>query len=233
MLASFIRRGITGDDLFQEAFVQIVGGTDTTATSLQMIMLAVMTQPRVYRKLQAEIDSVVEAGGAPGVVSDAVLRKMVYLQAVVKEGMRLCPPSVTLFPRVVPEGGDTVTVGGKEVFLPSGTEVGISITGMQRLTSVFGDDAEVFRPERWIVDDGDLEGQERLARMIKVQDLVFGYGRWKCLGRGVGLMEIFKGVFELVRHFEWGVLRPDEPLRMWNVNGLFCVRDFWVSVEER
>jgi cytochrome P450 len=91
MLASFIRNGVSGDDLFQEVFEQILAGSDTTAGAIRIIMLYIITHPRVYKKLQAEIDDAVKAGVAPkdGVISDAKARKLPYLCAVVREGMRV------------------------------------------------------------------------------------------------------------------------------------------------
>jgi cytochrome P450 len=91
MLASFIRHGVTGDDLFQEAFEQVLAGSDTTAAAIRIVMLYVITNPRVCRKLQREIDGVVESAGLgkEDVISDAGVRKLKYLGAVVREGMRV------------------------------------------------------------------------------------------------------------------------------------------------
>jgi cytochrome P450 len=91
MLASFIRNGVSGDDLFQEAFEQILAGSDTTAAAIRVIMLYIITHPRVYKKVQAEIDEAVNSGAASnsGVISDAEARKLPYLSAVVREGMRV------------------------------------------------------------------------------------------------------------------------------------------------
>ena len=67
---------------------------------------------------------------------------------------------------------------------------------------VFGVDADVFVPERW------LEAEpERIKAMEEVQGLVFAGGtRWECLGRRLALMEIGKTIFE-VRYLgcKWGV----------------------------
>jgi hypothetical protein len=91
MLASFIRNGVEGDDLFQEVFEQILAGSDTTAGAIRIVMLYVITHPRVYKRLQEEVDDAVESGKATvdGVVSDAEARKLPYLCAVVREGMRV------------------------------------------------------------------------------------------------------------------------------------------------
>jgi cytochrome P450 len=91
MLASFIRNGVAGDDLFQEVFEQILAGSDTTAAAIRGIMLFVMSNPRVYGKLREEIDGAVKAGkvSEEEVISDVEARKLPYLGAVVREGMRV------------------------------------------------------------------------------------------------------------------------------------------------
>jgi cytochrome P450 len=57
---------------------------------------------------------------------------------------------------------------------------------------VFGADADVFRPERWIEAGGD----ER-AEMRRVAELAFGYGRWGCAGKMIALLELNKVFVEV------------------------------------
>ena len=66
MLASFMRHGLNKDDLFSEAILQILAGSDTTATAIRSIMLYLIAHPRIYNRLQAEIDVAVSSGRAPG-----------------------------------------------------------------------------------------------------------------------------------------------------------------------
>ena len=231
MLASFIRNGVSGDDLFQEAFEQIIAGSDTTAAAIRIIMLYIITHPRVYRKLQLEIDEAVKSGVAPesGVVSDAEARKLPYLGAIVREGMRVHPPVVNLFSRITPASGDVVTISGKEYHIPGGTLIGYSAWSMHRNnTSLYGPDAYIFRPERWLVEDAD-----KLTKMTKTNDMVFGYGRWVCLGRNIALIEVHKAVFELFRHFDFALTDPTKPWETHNSLGLFEIRNMWVDVTSR
>ena len=178
MLASFIRNGVSGDDLFQEAFEQIVAGSDTTAAAIRIILLYVITHPRVYKKLQNEIDDAVKSGiapASPAIIPDSEARKLPYLSAVVREGMRIHPPVVNLFSRITPDSGDVVTVQGKGYFIPGGTMIGYSAWSMHRNNrTLYGEDAKVFRPERWFVDELDLAEKERLKQMIKTNDMIFG-----------------------------------------------------------
>ncbi|KAF7597161.1 hypothetical protein BBP40_009500 [Aspergillus hancockii] len=230
MLAAFIRHGLTGDELRMEAFEQILAGSDTTASGIRGILLCLFTNPRVYKKLQAEIDDAVTAGRAPstGIISDAEVRRIGYLQAVIREGLRIFVPVVNIFPRDAPPGGDTININGKAVVIPGGTWIGYSALGMHHDEATYGKDAKVFRPERWFINDKD-----RLANMTRVNDLIFGYGRWKCLGQTLAQVEIGKVIFEALRSFDWALVNPEKPWKKRNVNGLFAVSDMWVTVTER
>lgn len=97
--------------------------------------------------------------------------------------MRISPPITTGFPKEVPAGGDVVC--GKH--LPAGTDVFINFGGMMRRKDVFGDDVDIFRPERFLDCD-----QATRARRIKTVDLNFGHGRWLCLGKVFAWMEMHK-----------------------------------------
>lgn len=63
---------------------------------------------------------------------------------------------------------------------------------MCRRTEIFGDDADVFRPERFL--DASPAQREKLE---KTTELVFGWGRYQCLGRNMAWMEMEKVFFEV------------------------------------
>ncbi|KAF2867781.1 benzoate 4-monooxygenase cytochrome-like protein P450 [Massariosphaeria phaeospora] len=235
MLASFMRHGLSREELFTEALLQILAGSDTTATALRGIMLYVLANPRVYAKLQAEIDDVVSSGAssASSVVSEATLRNMPYLQAVVREGLRIRPPVTDAVPKLVPKGGDTVVIDGETVFLPGGTNISYCAWGVHRNKQVFGDDADQFLPERWLLNEEDEHDRERLAAMKRTTELIFGYGKYQCLGKPVAWMEITKTLFEFLRHFDWSLATPEKPWRETNYMGIFCGDDMWVLVHDR
>ncbi|KAJ4291335.1 hypothetical protein N0V88_006343 [Collariella sp. IMI 366227] len=128
----------------------------------------------------------------------------------------------------VPEKGDVVVVEGREVFMPGGATIGYSAVAMHRDKKVYGEDADLFRPERWFEPD---EG--KLAAMLKVNELTFGHGRWQCLGKNVAQMELNKTVFELFRHFDWAIAYPAKPWDIFNAFGLFLISDMWVQVTAR
>lgn len=72
--------------------------------------------------------------------------------------------------------------------------VGYCAFGLSRNEEVYGADANVFRPERW------LEGSAEEMRVKEAAlDLVFGHGRWQCLGKNIAYMELNKIFFEVSR----------------------------------
>lgn len=88
------------------------------------------------------------------------------------------------------------------VKVPGGTNVGWSARAVLRDKEVFGEDAEVFSPARWLEradsKEGNRDGEtERLGRMERTVELVFGQGKWGCLGKPISLLEINKVLVEV------------------------------------
>jgi cytochrome P450 len=98
---------------------------------------------------------------------------------------------------------------------------------VHRNKSVFGNNAEIFRPKRWLEAKG-----ERLVKMERTIDLIFGHGKYQCLGQNIAWMELNKIFFELVRGFEWCVVDPTEPWKSGNI-GLWMQKEQWVRVTEK
>lgn len=157
-------------------------------------MLYLLTAPGVLKKLINEIDAAITAGAVSRpVISSIESRRLPYLQACIREGLRMQPPFTGLLLKVVPPAGDLID--GR--FLPGGTKVGHCVFGAFRDERLWGPDAAMFRPERWL-EEGD-EGLERRRRMEKDLDVVFGSGRWGCAGKTVAYMELDKIFFEVSR----------------------------------
>jgi cytochrome P450 len=166
-----------------------MAGSDTTATALRATTLFIITQPRVYAALQSELEAAERRNQlSTPVIRDAEAKSLPYLQACIKEGLRLWPPVMGLMQKTVPPSGEVVD--GR--FVPAGTNIGYCAWGVLRNREVFGEDANMFRPERWLGVD-----EERLVEMQRVEDLVFGSGRYGCLGKPVALLELGKALAEV------------------------------------
>ena len=153
----------------------------------------IITNPRVVRKLQQEIDAALDQNPLSKIVSnDEVNRRLPYLQACIKEGLRVFPPITALRERVTPPEGDTID-GYK---IPGDVRIGLNMRGAL-MSKVFDPDPDVFRPERWLVTT-----DEKLNEMKSVQELVFGHGFTRCLGIDIAKMNLNKTLVEVSQDFE-------------------------------
>ncbi|KAK7431636.1 hypothetical protein QQZ08_001854 [Neonectria magnoliae] len=229
MLASFLRHGLSGAELRTEALEQVLAGADTTSTAIRAALLHIITNPRVYSKLQQEVDEAVQTCNTPdGIISQAQIKQHPYLQAIIREALRIWPPAVAALPRDTPPNGDTVIINGEPVFLPGGTSIGYSAHGIHHSEEIYGRDAKVFKPERWLNSDPD-----KLATMIRTNELIFGHAKFQCLGKPVAHLELGKTIFELMRNFDMALISPTKPWDARNHLGLFAISDMWVQVMDR
>ncbi|KAL7816072.1 cytochrome P450 [Trichoderma aethiopicum] len=217
MLASFIRHGLTQTESESEILLQIAAGSDTTASAIRSTMLQVCSNPDILHKLRREIAS---ADIASDIISDSEAKKLPYLQAVIKEGLRIFPPIAGLMSKEVPPHGDT----WNGVFIPGGTRVGYSIWAITRREDIWGADALEFRPGRWLNNPPD-----KVKELEITLDLIFSYGRWLCLGRRIALIELNKVFVELIRRFDFTVCDPDKPWEVFN-HGVFSQTQLWMHV---
>lgn len=181
--------GLSQEECENEALFMIVAGSETTASVIRVTVLHIMSAPLVYNRLKEEIKEAIKDGRVthqPIRIEEA--KRLPYLQAVIYEGMRMRSPAPGLYPKVVPAGGDTLC--GQ--FVPEGTAIGMNTSAMLASTKLFGEDANMFRPERFLEVD-----EARRAEMQRDVELVFGTGRWMCAGKPVAHMELNKIFFEV------------------------------------
>ncbi|POS75181.1 pisatin demethylase [Diaporthe helianthi] len=148
------------------------------------------------------IDVITKAGAGHDIVEKRLAKEKDAqaddMLAVIYEGLRIRAPAPGLYAKVVPTGGDTLC--GK--LLPEGTAVGMNTSAMLADMSLFGEDANLFRPERFL---------GRRTEMQRDVDLAFGAGRWNCAGQPVAFMELNKIFFELFRNFDLQLAHPMKP----------------------
>ncbi|KAF6792341.1 cytochrome p450 [Colletotrichum musicola] len=226
MIYHHLRNGLTYKELLAEIFLEFIAGSDSTATAIRMTMLCLLNTPSSFNILRREIDDGIREGRISSPILDAEARGMPFLQAVIKEGIRMYPPQTALnYKQVAP--------GGAEVcghFLPEGTQLGVNIHRLMRCKDTFGIDADVFRPERWI--ETAAADEERFREMGAVVELDFGHGRFQCLGKAIAFMELDKIFVELLRRFDFAVVTPQEPLKLWDA-GFWVTDDFHLRVSRR
>ncbi|KAL2865600.1 cytochrome P450 [Aspergillus lucknowensis] len=183
--------------------LSILAGGDTTSASMRVVVYYLAESPDAYRKLFTELTSA--SLTLPAQWKDT--RDLPYLDTVIGESMRLNPGIAMVFERVAPDGGYTLPDGR---YIPAGTKVGINPSVTNRDYTVFGQDADIFRPDRWLRQESEAaeEYQERHRRMNDTCNFVFGGGRI-CMGRYLAMLEIKKLIAILYSTFDVsGVLYP-------------------------
>ncbi|KAL6859133.1 hypothetical protein ACP4OV_018135 [Aristida adscensionis] len=172
-----------------KAFTQdlIVGGTESTSVTVEWAMSELLRNPSALATAADELDRVVGRGRW---VTERDIAHLPYLDAIVKETMRLHPIVPLLTPRVAREDA---LVGGYDI--PKGTHVFVNVWAIGRDPALW-DAPEEFVPERFIGSKIDVKGQD-------FELLPFGSGRRMCPGYNLGLKEIQLSLGNLLHGFTW------------------------------
>jgi cytochrome P450 len=195
LLTRFLEALETNPDTLSEASVisllmsMIAAGSDTSANALAAILFHLMKNPKALAKLQDEFEA---ADLSRPIPAYSQVSKLPYLHAVIREGMRLFPALTHPMERLVPAGGANVA----GIFIPQGTSVGCLQLAMHLNKKVFGEDAKVFRPERW------LEASAEQLRVMEMAHIGFGRGRRVCIGQHIAVMEMKKVIPAMLMNFE-------------------------------
>ncbi|KAL4741810.1 cytochrome P450 [Aspergillus similis] len=184
--------------------LSILAGGDTSSATMRATVYYLAKNADAYKKLVAELTAANLT--MPAQWKD--IRELPYLDAVIRESMRINPGIAMNFERVAPEGGYTLPDGR---YIPAGTKVGISPAVTNRDYAIFGEDSDFFRPDRWLKRDGesDEEYQERHERMHGTCDFVFGAGARVCMGRYLAMLEMKKMIATLYSTFDLHLVNPE------------------------
>lgn len=79
---------------------------------------------------------------------------------------------------------------------------------------------------------GDCESAEKLQYMERNNELIFGHGRFQCLGKSIAFIELNKIFVELLRRFDWSIVNSQKPWKSFCA-GIFLQSDMWVRVTPR
>ncbi|KAL2002185.1 hypothetical protein VTN02DRAFT_482 [Thermoascus thermophilus] len=188
----------------------VIAGSDTTASSLCSAIYHILKHPEVHRKLREEI----HGAQLPIPASWKDIQDLPYLNAVMKEAMRIHPGVGLMLERVVPEGGLALPDGR---FVPAGTIVGMNPWVINRNEEVFGPNTDEFIPERWLKYDHETEEQfsTRVSRM-KGCDLTFGAGSRVCIGRYLSQFESYKLIATMFTKFDIELADPRDDWKIIN-----------------
>ncbi|KAI0486582.1 hypothetical protein KFK09_029330 [Dendrobium nobile] len=165
----------------------IAGGTETSAVTVEWAMSELLRKPQIMKKATEELDSVI---GEERWVEEKDAQDLPYIEAIVKETLRLHPVVPLLIPR---QAREDVVVDGYDIL--AGTRVLVNTFAIQRDTTIW-EDPDEFLPERFLGRDVDVKGHH-------FELLPFGSGRRMCPGYTVGLRVIQSSLANILHGFNW------------------------------
>ncbi|KAI5660685.1 hypothetical protein M9H77_20008 [Catharanthus roseus] len=172
-------------------------GGETSSTTVEWTMSEMIKNPRVMKRAQEEVRKVFDERGN---VDESNLQELKYLQAVIKESMRLHPAAPLLLPR---ECREQCKIIGYDI--PINARVLVNAWALGRDPRHWTE-PEKFIPERFLDSGIDFRGKD-------FSYIPFGAGRRMCPGISFALANVELPLAQLLYHFDWklpGELKLEE-----------------------
>nr|WMX25292.1 cytochrome P450 monooxygenase CYP76AD-2 [Lophophora williamsii] len=176
-----------------------VAGTDTTSNTIEWALTELLRHPEKMTKAQAEIEQLLEKGQSRS-IQESDISKLPYIQAIVKETMRLHPAAPFLIPRKA-----TTNIELCGYWVPKNAQVWVNVWSMGRDPSVWPD-FESFTPERFLESEIDIRGRD-------FELMPFGTGRRICPGMPLAYRMLHLMLATFLHSFNWKLdngLSPEE-----------------------
>ncbi|KAJ9186670.1 hypothetical protein P3X46_002216 [Hevea brasiliensis] len=187
----------------------IAASSDTTTVAITWALSLLLNNQHALSKAQEELDICV---GKKRLVNDADISKLVYLQAIVKETLRLYPPA-PLIPR---QFTDDCTIGGYHI--PKGTALILNFWKIHTDPRVWPNPME-FKPERFLTTHKNID-----VKGLNYELIPFGSGRRQCPGVSLGLQMVSLILASILHAFE--ISTPENaPIDMTESTGLTNMKD--------
>ncbi|KAJ7639233.1 cytochrome P450 [Roridomyces roridus] len=189
----------------------LFAGHDTVSTTLAMFLNDMARYPTVQQRLRQEINAKrAEIGGDDVKFSQDDYDSMPYLNAVLKESMRMNPVLGQTFRTnraadVLPLSEPILCTDGKmrsEIAVAEGTLVVIDIVGSNLREDVWGKDAREFRAERWLESEEKVAPREKTPGMVYGSVLNFLAGNRTCPGWRIAVLELQSFICDIVEGFK-------------------------------
>nr|ULA45394.1 cytochrome P450 monooxygenase NecC [Nectria sp. HLS206] len=181
-------RNLSLDEMHSNGFGFMIGGGETTSTTLSGLTYLLIRHPHVLRRL---LDELQQAGVGPE-TSWSSLAQLEYLNACITETLRIYPPAAAGLARITTPGGTLIC--GKIV--PEDTVVYVSQYAANRSPTHFHL-ADEFHPERWIPGE-DLAFKNDKKEVAQP----FSVGPRNCLGQHLAWHEMRVLICSTILNFE-------------------------------
>ncbi|WCJ33955.1 Cytochrome P450 93A3 [Euphorbia peplus] len=193
-------------------------GTDTSAITTEWALSELINNPNIMNKARQEIDTTV---GKNRIIQESDIPNLPYLQSIIKETLRLHPTG----PLIVRQSTEHCTIKNYEI--PARTTLYVNVWSLGRDPNYWENPLE-FRPERFIIGDGEKGKSQMDVRGQHFHLLPFGSGRRGCPGTSLALLMIQTTVGAMIQCFDWKVngrvdMEEGIGLTLPRANPLICV----------
>lgn len=171
----------------------LIAARDTTASLLTFVTYTLALHPDIMARVREEVLS---KCGVQGVPTFHDIKQMKLLRACIYEALRLFPPVPVNERATVDDCVFTPSAGAPPLFIPNGVPVVYSTLLIHRRKDLWGENAEVFDPFRWI------DGPERSTGSGSAKFLPFNSGPRICLGQQFALNEASFLMIRLLQVFD-------------------------------
>jgi len=201
---------LSDQELMINMVLLIMAGSETTATALTAWTYFVCTNQSVYKRLAAEIRTKFQV--AEDIIWENVQPdRLPYLEATIKETLRLIPPSATSLQRIVPPGGAVIC--GEHI--DEGYTVAVPSAAITRLDTNFAE-ATQFRPQRWLPPN-DAEWDAKFVNDRLEASQPFLIGPRVCIGKQLAYFELRLILMNMLWHFDIELANKVESKEMWSM----------------
>ncbi|OQV06221.1 hypothetical protein CLAIMM_10824 isoform 2 [Cladophialophora immunda] len=198
------------------ATTPLFAGGESVAAIVTAVVYFLGQQPSIAANLHAELQS----SGLQMPPLWVEVQKLTYLDAVIHETFRCFPLGAALSRREIPPGREFILDDGRRV--PAGTAVAILGGATHFNKDVYGADAQLFRPERWLMEPTESpDAYAKRLRWMSRADLTWGAGDRACMGRNIARCEIYKLVATMYSTFD---IRLVDPTKEWKLREALGVK---------
>ncbi|ESO85871.1 hypothetical protein LOTGIDRAFT_235674 [Lottia gigantea] len=196
MMSLLAEERLTTDQISGIVLDLLIGGTDSTAKTLEVMLDVLARHPEEQEKLYKEVHQFLGDDGDPTAEN---LPKMKYLVACCKESMRMNYPVVSGSNRILTED---IILSGYHV--PKNTLILLNNRRMV-LDRKYASDPDRYIPERWL---RDAEGNKNV-NIPSVGMIPFSIGVRNCVGRRFAEQEIYLATAKIIQKFKVGLVNPE------------------------
>ena len=185
-------QSMNDEQLIDNLLTFYLAGHDTTAKALTWTLYLLARSPEWTARLQEEITRVTRGGP----VAAEHIEKLVLVDQVIKESMRLYPPVPLMSRQTIADA----RIGDHDI--PAGSSAIMPIYAIHRHAARW-ENPHVFDPERF--------APEREERMVRYQYMPFGAGPRVCIGRSFATLEATTMLATMLRRARFEIVEGHEP----------------------